>query len=301
MARVTIGVPVYNGGALLAECLECLRTQTFEDIEVLIGDNCSNDGTGEIARDFAARDTRFRHIRRPENIGVIGNFQDLCQHASSDLFCWRAHDDLSAPDFVEQLVGLLDARPDARLAICRVETVDDVRKRPLVHRAPRLLAGPRMIRIQQMLFSVHASWIYGLWHRATLAELQRRVHKAYRHFGGWDDIALFALIVGDQIVGTNRTSFTQRVFRAHLSKNERLARRPSVADLRQLRSDFRAFCVHEIESREWTALERRLLDLSLERYVDRRGYSRAKLRRRSAREGEGLTEGSTLLRDDVGN
>ena len=45
MARVGIAVPVRNGGALLVEALECLRTQTFEDFEVVIGDNASDDET----------------------------------------------------------------------------------------------------------------------------------------------------------------------------------------------------------------------------------------------------------------
>ena len=34
MARVEIGVPVYNGGPMLAQSLECLRTQTFDDFRV---------------------------------------------------------------------------------------------------------------------------------------------------------------------------------------------------------------------------------------------------------------------------
>ena len=77
MARVGIGVPVYNGGLMLADSLECLRTQSFEDFEVVIGDNASDDETADICADFAARDNRFRHLRRPENLGSLPNFQDL--------------------------------------------------------------------------------------------------------------------------------------------------------------------------------------------------------------------------------
>src|SRR3546814_6530691 len=52
MASVTIGVPVYNGAATLRECLECLRNQTFRDIEVLISDNASSDNIAAIAQEF---------------------------------------------------------------------------------------------------------------------------------------------------------------------------------------------------------------------------------------------------------
>src|SRR5210317_222486 len=109
MARVGIGVPVYNGGPLLAESLECLRTQSFEDFEVVIGDNASDDETAETCARYAAMDNRFRPLRRPENIGSLGNFQSLRAESGAELFCWRAYDDLSAPDFVEKLVALFDA------------------------------------------------------------------------------------------------------------------------------------------------------------------------------------------------
>jgi GT2 family glycosyltransferase len=56
-----IGGPVYNGGELSRELLECLRPQTVEDFVVILPDNASTDRTGDICADFAARDTRFRY------------------------------------------------------------------------------------------------------------------------------------------------------------------------------------------------------------------------------------------------
>ena len=300
MARVTIGVPVYNGADLLPASLECLRTQSFEDIQVLIGDNASTDATGDIASDFAARDPRFVHVRRPENLGVMGNFRDLSRRAQSPLFCWRAHDDASSSDYVERLVALFDADPNVRLAVSKVVTEDDVRRRAMVHRYPKLWARPRIAGVLRHLFGVHASWIYGVWDRETLVTIQDRVAEHYRHLGGWDDLAMFPLILDGQVAGTNGATFTQRVFRAHLQKADLSNRRPTVADLRRLRSDFRAFCQQEIAEREWSSLERHLLDWTLDRYVDRRGYSRRKLRRRATREGEGEFTGKTLLPDDTG-
>lgn len=235
MTRLTIGVPVYNGDAFLSDALECLRTQTFEDIEILVGDNASTDGTADICADFAARDPRFRHIRRPENIGVLANFRDLRDRAMSELFRWRAHDDTSDRDFIEKLVGLFAFNPAIRLAVSRVKTVDDTRSRALVHRYPAPLAMPRMLRIIRQLHAVHASWIYGIWHRETLIRIQDDVHRTYHHLGGWDDLCLLPLILDEQIAGSNETTFTQRVFRAHLDPAKQQAMRPSVADMRLLR------------------------------------------------------------------
>lgn len=284
MARVTIGVPVYNGGRLIAESLECLRTQSFEDIEVLIGDNASGDETADICADFAARDPRFHHIRRSENVGSLRNFQDLRQRARTELFCWRAHDDLSDPNFVETLVGLFDRDPAIRLAVCRVDSVIDDRPAPRItpYRAPP--ERPRIARIAHQLFSSHASWIYGLWHRETLGQLQDRVHAEYSYEWGWDHLTLLPLILDGTIAGTNETRFIQRIFRAGTTRAERQARQPSVAEARARRVDFSRTVDAMVEERHWSFAERPALAAILPFYIDRRGHDRLRLLVRSIRE-----------------
>lgn len=58
MPRVTVGVPVYNGATLIERALQNPADQTHRDIRVVIMDNASTDGTGEIARRFADMDPR---------------------------------------------------------------------------------------------------------------------------------------------------------------------------------------------------------------------------------------------------
>src|SRR3546814_15784678 len=100
MASVTIGVPVYNGAATLRECLECLRNQTFRDIEVLISDNASSDNSAAIAQEFVDRNPRFKLICQSENIGARRHFVGLLEMAPTDFFMLRSDDDLSDADFV---------------------------------------------------------------------------------------------------------------------------------------------------------------------------------------------------------
>jgi len=283
MARVGIGVPVYNGGALLAQSLDCLRTQSFEDIEVVIGDNASDDETAEICAAIAASDPRFRHIRRAENIGSLGNFQALRAESRAELFCWRAYDDLSAPDFVEKLVALFDTDPAVRLAVAEVRTKADDKgaARITPWRAPP--GGPRIARVAHGLFRSHASWIYGLWHRETLAACQDRVHRDYPHAWGWDHLTLLPLLLDGAVTGTNATHFTQRILRAGTTRAERKAKLPGLAEMRGLRADFDRVARAIVAERAWSAAERAVLAAMLPAYVDRRGYPRAKLWRRAMR------------------
>lgn len=283
MTRVTIGVPVYNGGALLADSLACLAEQSFGDFAVLIGDNASDDETGDLCADMARRDARFHHIRRPENIGSLGNFQDLRRRAETELFCWRAYDDLSAPDFLEHLVALFDVDPGLDLAVAEVRTEADDRDGPRITRFRPPPAHPRMARIAHDLFKSHASWIYGLWRRETLAVLQDRVHRDYPHAWGWDHLTLLPVILDGTVAGTNQTHFLQRILRGATTRAERRAKMPGLAEMRSLRADFDRVARAIVAERAWSPLERMALGVLMPTYVDRRGYPRAKLTRRAVR------------------
>jgi glycosyltransferase involved in cell wall biosynthesis len=123
--RLTIGLPVYNGEQLLPGALESILGQTFGDFELLIGDNASTDGTGELCRAAAASDPRVRHLRAEENRGLAWNWNRLVHEARGSLFRWAAHDDLLAPTNLEHCVDALDADGEAVvLAYPRTTNID---------------------------------------------------------------------------------------------------------------------------------------------------------------------------------
>ena len=113
MTAISIAVPVYNGEAMLHDALECLRTQTFGDFEVVILDNASTDGTRAIAQSFVDRDPRFRLIVQPHNKGAMGNFIDGLATASARFFLFRAHDDINDERYLEELHKALVEKKDA--------------------------------------------------------------------------------------------------------------------------------------------------------------------------------------------
>jgi len=112
-ARVSIGVPVYNGARFLATSLESLVSQTFENIEYVISDNGSTDGTEEICREFATRDSRIRYLRTDMNRGASWNYKNVVHQTTAPYFKWATHDDLLAPSYIERCVAVLDDAPPA--------------------------------------------------------------------------------------------------------------------------------------------------------------------------------------------
>jgi glycosyltransferase involved in cell wall biosynthesis len=122
--RLSIGLPVYNGENYLAEAIESLLGQTYEDFELIISDNASSDGTEDICRHYEAQDRRIRYIRQPRNIGGAPNHNYLVTQARGELFKWAAHDDLYARDLLQRCVEALDKFPHVILAHSWTATVD---------------------------------------------------------------------------------------------------------------------------------------------------------------------------------
>lgn len=206
MPRVTIGVPVYNAESLLEQCLENLAAQTFRDFKVIVLDNASTDGTAAIAERFAARDPRFAYRRQPHNKGALGNFVDVLSLADTPYFMWRADDDVSDVNFVEEMVRLLDLHPRAALAVGL--TVLDKRGRRRRKPFPRRWPGEpdTLYRARLMTYS-RAQWIYGLFRTADVRESLERVLPTYKHINAFDHLVLFPFLVTLRVVGTNATSF----------------------------------------------------------------------------------------------
>jgi len=123
--RVSIGLPVFNGEAFLADAIEAILAQSWRDLELIICDNGSFDRTAEIAQNYARRDSRVRYCRNVENLGAAANHNLCVELARGEYFKWAAHDDLIAAEFIERCVAALDARPDAVLCQSMVQMIDD--------------------------------------------------------------------------------------------------------------------------------------------------------------------------------
>lgn len=97
---VSIGIPTYNrADGLLKNALQSALNQTYENVEVVVSDNCSSDNTAEFVRSF--ENPRLRYFRHDKNIGPVNNFNYCLEKANGDYFLLLHDDDLIDPDFVE--------------------------------------------------------------------------------------------------------------------------------------------------------------------------------------------------------
>ncbi len=123
--RVSVGVPVRNGAAYLAVALESVLTQSLGDLEVVIGDNASTDGTEALCRELAAADPRVRYFRHEANIGAGPNHNFVFERSRAEYFRWATHDDVCAPTLLARCVEVLDGRPEVVLVHPRTRRIDE--------------------------------------------------------------------------------------------------------------------------------------------------------------------------------
>ena len=125
MSLITIGMPVFNDVRFINETLNSLLCQTFSDFILIISDDGSTDGSGDICQNFAEKDKRIKYIKQPATIGISRNMSFLLSQATTEYFMWAADDDLYAPDFIEKLIGLLKTSVNAISAFCSFAIIDD--------------------------------------------------------------------------------------------------------------------------------------------------------------------------------
>ena len=104
---VSIGVPTYRRAEQLRKTLQSLVQQTYQNLEILISDNASDDGqTQQVAQQFMEQDHRIRYHCHAHNVGMYANFKSVFEQSTGDYFCWVADDDTRSPDFIEACLSV---------------------------------------------------------------------------------------------------------------------------------------------------------------------------------------------------
>ena len=116
---------MFNGEAYLQEAIDSILSQTFTDFELIISDNASDDGTAEICRSYAGKDSRVRYYRSDRNLGGAWNYNRVFALASGQYFKWAAHDDNLEPGFLQCCVDVLDNDPGVALCYPKTRIIDE--------------------------------------------------------------------------------------------------------------------------------------------------------------------------------
>jgi glycosyltransferase involved in cell wall biosynthesis len=108
-------MPSFNHAKFIDEAIRSVLRQTISDLELIVVDDCSVDGSREIILRWAGRDSRVRTIFHEINVGIAKTVNDGCDAARGKYVCFIASDDMYKPDAFEKALRVLevDAKPCA--------------------------------------------------------------------------------------------------------------------------------------------------------------------------------------------
>jgi len=110
--KVSVLIPSYNLGLFIAQTLDSVLAQDFQDWECIIEDDGSTDNSCDIIAEYVAKDARFAAIVKLTNEGQNKTANNLVAAAHSEYLCCLPADDTIAPDKLSKQVAYLDAHPE---------------------------------------------------------------------------------------------------------------------------------------------------------------------------------------------
>lgn len=104
---VSIIMPSYNTGRFIAETLESVLAQTYENWEIILVDDCSTDNTDEVVAPFLA-DPRIKYIKNEKNSGAAVSRNRALREATGRWIAFLDSDDLWSPDKLEKQIAFME-------------------------------------------------------------------------------------------------------------------------------------------------------------------------------------------------
>jgi glycosyltransferase involved in cell wall biosynthesis len=119
---VSILIPTFNRVDYLGFALDSALAQTYSNIEIIVHDDASTDGTPQLLSQY--RDSRLRVIRTEDNHGMLGGWNYIVKQARGKYLKFLGSDDLLEPTCVAELVTAALQHPTAALITCQRQFIN---------------------------------------------------------------------------------------------------------------------------------------------------------------------------------
>lgn len=112
MPKVSVILSVFNGERYLATALDSILSQTFHDLELIVNDDASTDGSSRILQDYAERDQRVVLVANGTNLGLTRSLNKMIGITKGEFIARMDADDISHPRRLEKQVAVLNQGPE---------------------------------------------------------------------------------------------------------------------------------------------------------------------------------------------
>ncbi|MEY2513161.1 MAG: hypothetical protein QOJ89_519 [bacterium] len=173
--EVSIAIPTYNRRTKLERAIASALAQSHEDLEVVVTDNASSDGTDELLARLAAADGRLRVVRQSSNRGMVANLNAAFALAQGSYVMLLSDDDWLDPRCIATALALLGERPGAAAALGHVAYVREDGEAVAAGQPVALLGADPARRVRDYFAAVTAdhgnTWLYGIARRSLVQRL----------------------------------------------------------------------------------------------------------------------------------
>ncbi len=124
MPKVSIVLPTYNGEKYIAEAINSIINQTFEDFELIIVDDCSIDSTYEIIDQYSKLDSRIKIIRNSTNKKLPESLNIGFKYAKGEYLTWTSDDNIYLINAISTMVDFLDSNENIQMVCADMEAIN---------------------------------------------------------------------------------------------------------------------------------------------------------------------------------
>lgn len=121
---VSVVIPIYSGGALLAPTIESVLCQTFQDFEIILVDNNASEETKTIARDYAQKYPQCIRMLNEQIQGIPSARNTGIRSAKGRYIALLDDDDLMLPRRLEKQLQCAETHPEASMILCGQNNID---------------------------------------------------------------------------------------------------------------------------------------------------------------------------------
>ena len=139
--KVSIVLPVYNGEKYLKQSIDSILNQTYDNLELIIVNDCSTDSSEDIIRRYLERDNRIIYVMNSVNSKLPKTLNNGFKKACGDYYTWTSDDNLFHRDAIEKMVNYLESYRNVDLVYCDYNIIDGYgeKKEEITVRAPEYL------------------------------------------------------------------------------------------------------------------------------------------------------------------
>jgi len=270
MKLVTVAIPVYKRFDFLPKAIQCVASQDYPHIELIVSDNGQNGArVPEIVRQHYPG--RFRFRQNPVPVPIATHFNQLLWEAAGEYHVVLCDDDEISSNYVSELVGVLESNSHVTVALARQEIIDASGRVTQISSAqlPEQVTGEEFIHLWCSRTHGYQSWVTFLGRTKEirdcggLPEFPIGTHS--------DNALIVKLCLGKRVAFNQRSTFRYRLHEesAGLSTTWDILVGGTKSFLEFLDSDPRVLEFARTHPGQWAGLKKQLRRMTWETYLDR--------------------------------